>query len=117
MILLLGLTALGAYSVGRQDMRTVNAPSVPAVRVPAPPAKPLALTAVPSNVSQPQPSSVAPIDINAARSKTPQEPAPQQGDAKRRVEVVLTATAIAAILIKASRDQYHATRQAVRLPG
>ncbi len=86
--------------MGRPDGRTLNTPPVTAAQVPKPAAKRLALTAIPSDVSQPQVSKTVPPGPSGAITtppKTPQEPAPQQGDTKRKVEVVLTAAAIAAI--------------------
>lgn len=118
-IVLLGLTAFGAYYIGRQDMRTANTPSVIVVQAPGPVSKPLALTTAPSNVLPTQLSKTippGPSDGSAPPPKPQKIPAPQQGDTKRRVEVVLTAAAIAAILVKASRDQYHATGRPCACP-
>jgi hypothetical protein len=58
----------------------------------------------------------APIDTTAGPT-APSPPAakpstldkPQQSDAKRKVEVALTAAAIAAMIVQASRDRYYAT--------
>jgi hypothetical protein len=44
----------------------------------------------------------------------PEKPTPPE--VKRKVEIVLTAAAIAAIIIKASRDQYHATGRPCACP-
>lgn len=112
-IVLLGLTAFGAYYIGRQDMRTANTPSVIVVQAPGPVSKPLALTTAPSNVLPTQLSKTippGPSDGSAPPPKPQKIPAPQQGDTKRRVEVVLTAAAIAAILVK--RAGTSITRQA-----
>lgn len=105
-IVLLGLTAIGAYSVGRQDGRPSTSAPAMVAQLTSPPASPLALTAVPGSPSQPQASKTAPPGPRGATAipKTPQDPAPQQTDTKRKIEVALTAAAIAAILIKASRD-------------
>lgn len=117
-IVLLGLTAMGAYSIGRQDGRPAGSAPPAAAQVTSSPARPLALATEPSGSSQPQPSKAAlPSPSSpAALSKTPQETAPQPGDTKRKVEVALTAAAIAAILIKASRDQYHASGRPCACP-
>jgi hypothetical protein len=41
---------------------------------------------------------------------------PAAPDTKRKVETVLTAAAIAAIIVQASRDQYHATGRPCACP-
>jgi hypothetical protein len=117
-IVLLGLTAIGAYSVGRQDGRPSTSAPAMVAQLTGPPASPLALTAVPGSPSQPQASKTAPPGPRGATAipKTLQDPAPQQTDTKRKIEVALTAAAIAAILIKASRDQYHATGRPCACP-
>jgi hypothetical protein len=119
-LVLLGIAALGAYSVGRQSAPASNA-SIAAVSVPSPPAaKPVAFvapapppapapTATSSSAAAPtikasQPDKAAPVD----------KPAPPE--VKRKVETVLTAAAIAAIIVQASRDQYHATGRPCACP-
>lgn len=111
---LVGLTALVAYSLGRQDVPA----SKPIVVVnPAPPAatgspsatNPIALLATPPDAAssaKPQPTRGAalPSPTPAATPNPPNLP-----DAKSKAEVVLTAAAIAAILIRASREQYYKT--------
>ena len=94
-IVLLGLTALISYSIGRQDV----GPTSPAV----PTTKPIALVDAPPDAPaiKPQPA--------PSPSPTPPSAAPPHPDAKRNAEVALTAAAIAAIIVKASRDQYYAT--------
>jgi hypothetical protein len=99
---LLGITAFLAYSMGHQ-----NAPvsSQPPALISAPPiaAKPVALSA--PEVQSPPPAAIAPPPPAVARSPdTSARP-----DTKRKVGAVLTAAAIAAIIVKASRDQYYAT--------
>jgi hypothetical protein len=99
-VLLLGLTAVVAYSVGSHDPRPASAPSR---------AKPVAFVDAPLDTPaikpQPTPSSV-PTPVS--KPSQPSQLGPQP-ETKRKLEVVLTAAAIAAILIQASRDQYHAT--------
>jgi hypothetical protein len=98
---LLGLTALVAYSVGGQSAPVSFAPSALA--------QPVAFNG---------PSTTAP---NASGGPTPSTKAglpdkPVAPDAKRKVETVLTAAAIAAIIVQASRDQYHATGRPCACP-
>lgn len=104
-IILLGLTALISYSVGRQDAP----PAVPTSATPPSYSKPVALVDAPVRVPaiQPQPAPT-PSPTPSAKASQPSSNAPQL-ETKRRVEVVLTAAAIAAIIIKASRDRYYAT--------
>jgi hypothetical protein len=64
-------------------------------------AKPVAFTSPVAQTPAPLPS---PTPL--AKVDPPAKPA--QPDNKRKVEAVLTAAAIAAIIIQASRDQYHA---------
>jgi hypothetical protein len=101
-VVLLGLTAVGAYSVGRQSAPVSNAP-VPAI------------TGTQSRLAQPVPTPAltpvpAPRSPNGPPPSTKADlPAKPAGpDTKRKVETALTAVAIAAIIIQASRDQYHA---------
>lgn len=107
-ILLLAITALGAYSIGRQGAPpTGTAPSavtaVPGIT------KPLAFVDAPLDApaSKPQPAP-SPLPTTAAKPSQPSQAAPQL-ETKRKVEAALTAAAIAAIIVKASRDQYYAT--------
>jgi hypothetical protein len=91
-LVLLGITAFGAYSVGRQSAPVRFAPSASA--------QPVAFNG---------PST----DPNAPSGATPSTKAglpdkPAAPDTKRKVETGLTAAAIAAIIVQASRDQYHA---------
>src|SRR5215471_10338605 len=102
-IVLLGLTALIFYSIGRQDAPTVGPTSPAAV----PTTKPIALVDAPLDAPaiKPQP---APRPSPTPNAKTSQpSAAPPHLDAKRKAEVALTAAAIAAIIVKASRDQYY----------
>lgn len=100
----LGLTALIAYSIGRHDV----APAVPkpsAVIVAPSTTKPVAFVDTTATIkTQPAPALPTP----PTKSSQPNG-VPSQLDTKRKAEVLLTAAAIIAILIQASRDQYHAT--------
>jgi hypothetical protein len=105
-IVLLGITALGAYSVGRQDVPASSRP-VAVTALPPVLAKPVAF-------NDPAARSPAPVPIpSSSSSPTPSSSAdspdkPARPDNKRKVEAALTAAAIVAIIVQASRDQYHA---------
>jgi hypothetical protein len=106
-IVLLGLTVFGVYSVGRQSASLSNAPT-------------LTTTASRSGLAQPAafggPMALASTPDPAPRSPSGPQPATKAGlpdkpvgpDTKRKVETALTAAAMAAIIVQASRDQYHA---------
>jgi hypothetical protein len=122
--LLMGLTALGAYALGRQDAGpgrpsnvTVQAPAATDAPVASKPwplvASPTATPAPPSPASASS-TSVAPSPSAPPRSNAA-NPTPQP-NSERKVEAVLTAAAIAALLVKASRDQYHATGRPCACP-
>ena len=111
---LLGITALVAYSAGRQSASVSNAPPVAAATPQSAFANPMAFSdpamRLPERVATPSPSSGPPP---STRVSLPQSTAPAgadkpSGDIKRKVELALTAAAIAAIIVQASRDQYHA---------
>jgi hypothetical protein len=112
-IILLGITALAAYSLGRQGAPATNPPPVLASPS-APLAKPVAYTAAPALAASPAPTPLptvlSPSSANpaSAGSKASVPDKPERLDTKRKVETVLTAAAIAAIIVQASRDQYHA---------
>src|SRR5258708_16951022 len=94
-LVFLAITAVVAYSVGRQNVPVSNAPVL---------AKPVAFSG---------PTAQAPEPVPTPRSPTPSTKAdvpdkPVLPDSKRKVEAALTAAAIAAIIVQASRDQYHA---------
>jgi hypothetical protein len=115
---LLGITALVAYSLGHQNApvtyRPVALTSAPPVSakpgafvptvqappsVPAPPAAPdTALR--PDNKRKVEATPPAATAVSPATTPRP--------ESKHKVEAVLTAAAIAAIIVKASRDQYYA---------
>src|ERR1700730_15016120 len=94
-LLLLGLTAFGAYSVGRQSAPVGNAP-VAVITSPSALAQPVAFS---SSAAQ------APAPVSLLRPATPPTPtakvdAPDKSVSpatKRKVEAALTAAAIAAI--------------------
>jgi hypothetical protein len=96
---LVGLTAVVAYSAGRQDTPVTTIPVVQ--RTPL--SKPLALATAVDGVGGPTNSTSLPVQPSPP--KLPEKPV----DKKRIGEVVLTAAAIAAIIVKSSRDQYYAT--------
>lgn len=105
-LVLLGITALAAYSMGRQNEPS----STPVAVVSSSPvvARPVAFSGVANQLPDPvttlrfsdSPTALAkanPTDSKLARLNT-----------TRKVETALTAAAIAAIIVQASRDQYHA---------
>lgn len=117
-VLLLGLTAFGAYWLGRQDARPSQPIGVtfhsPAVAIPGNASKPWALVDSPAveNPKSPSPAKTAPLPIPSPKSTEPTSHSSTKGN----VEVALTAAAIAAILIQASRAQYHATGRPCACP-
>ena len=98
-LVLLGITALWAYSVGRQN---VPASSAPVAVMTSPPvlAKPVAVTAAQA------PAAVPNSPMPSAKAGLPDKPAAPA--IKRKIETGLTDAAIAAIILQTSRDQYHA---------
>jgi hypothetical protein len=108
-LLLLGITALVAYSMGRPSTPVGNAQ--PVAVSPADLAKPVAFIApatqlpAPSAPSGPPPVTKASLPDTATPASADKPSAP---DSKREAVAVLTAAAIAAIIVQASRDQYHA---------
>lgn len=105
-LLLLGITAVGAYSMGRHDVPSAR--PKPPISAPPSTAKPVAFVDAPPDAPTARPQTVP--SVSATQSARPSQPsqAPPQPETRRKAEVVLTAAAIAAILIQASRDQYHA---------
>ena len=97
-LILLGITATVAYSVGRQNVPSSSAP----VAVMTSP--PMVMAQAP-NSSSPTPSAKPDLSDKPARP-----------DDKRKVETALSAAAIAAIIVQASRDQYHATGRPCACP-
>jgi hypothetical protein len=118
-LLLLGITALVAYSVGRQNVPVGTAQPVAIRASPADLAKPVALIApatqlpAPSAPSGPLPVTKASLPDVAASAGAGKHSTP---DSKRKAEAVLTAAAIAAIIVQASRDQYHASGRPCACP-
>jgi hypothetical protein len=104
-IVLLGLTALTFYSIGRQGAP----PAAPSPAAPAHPSyfKPVALVDAQLDVLASKPQSTPSPSPSAKASQPPA--AALQPETKRKVEIVLTAAAIAGMIIKASRDRYYAT--------
>jgi len=107
-ITLMGLTALVAYSLGRQDAPTgkqtaaIVLSTAPAIE------KPVALVTAPLDAPaapSPRPSPPPPTANGSPAPAKPSTPS----DAKRKGEVALAAAAIAAIIVQASRDRYYAT--------
>jgi hypothetical protein len=99
-LVLLGIAAAAAYSVGRQTAPIANAPSSSTSIA----AKPVALLGPTAPAAAPVPAPSGPPP--PVKADVPAKPAPP--DNKRKAEAVLTAAAIAAIIVQASRDQYHA---------
>lgn len=102
----MGLTAFGAYSVGRQNAPVSSAP-IAVVTSPSGLAQPVAFSGPPAQAPAPVPiptSSSGPV--SSTKASLPDKPA--GGDTKRKVEAALTIAAIAAIIVQASRAQYHA---------
>lgn len=123
LLFLLGVTALGAYTVGRSSSPVNNGP-MPAVAHPTSPvARSVAFTApgspsMATTASPPPFSNPAPTP-RIATERVATAPAPEKAtppDIKRKAEVVLTAAAIAAIIIKASRDRYYASGRPCACP-
>jgi hypothetical protein len=103
--ILLGLTAFGAYSVGRQNAPVSHAP-VAAITSPSALAQPVGSIGPAAQAPAPVPSPSSSAGLTPPKANLPDKPAAL--DTKRKVEAVLTAAAIAAIIVQASRDQYHA---------
>jgi hypothetical protein len=125
-LFLLGITTLGAYSLGRQSAPMSHTP-VAAVAAPAPAVvKPVAFAGSPQPPAGVQPSILSGGSLPPANTGVPGKPIAADTNpalpevkppaVKRKVEGALTAAAIAAILVQASRDQYHATGRACACP-
>jgi hypothetical protein len=102
-VILLGITAMVAFSVGRQN---VSSSSAPVAAMISPPML-MAQVTVPAPNSSSSPTPSAKADLSDK---------PPRPDNKRKVEAALTAAAIAAIIVQASRDQYHATGRPCACP-
>ncbi len=115
-VVLLGITVLGAYSVGRQSAPVSNAPPVTTATPQSALAQPVAFAGpvmqVPERVATSTPLS-GPLPSTKVSLPQNTEPAgedakPSASKIKRKVEIGLTAAAIAAIIVQASRAEYHA---------
>jgi hypothetical protein len=106
-IILLCVTAVGACSLGRQDAPKAKPQTAIAIGSPAETAKPVPPPTVPVALPLSPAPSATRSAIPASAPASPEKP--PQADIKRKTEVALTAAAIAAIIIKASRDRYYAT--------
>src|SRR5258706_1356560 len=115
-VVLLGITVLGAYSVGRQSAPVSNAPPVTTATPQSALAQPVAFAGpvmqVPERVatstplSGPLPSTKVSLPQNTEAAG--EDAKPSASKIKRKVEIGLTAAAIAAIIVQASRAEYHA---------
>jgi hypothetical protein len=109
-LVLLGITAFVAYSVGRQSAPLSNAPPVPATSRQSVLAKPVAFVGPATQVPTPRPTSgpLPSTKASLAEKAAPADKPSGSSEIKRKVETGLAAAAIATIIIQASRDQYHA---------
>lgn len=117
-ILLLSITAIAACSMGRHD-----APSTGQAQVVVPilPSSVKAMAFADGQlVARPSDPEVAPsgkpTSVATPSNRPTSLPQPKQQEPTHKVEIVLTAAAIAAILIQASRDQYHVTGRPCACP-
>jgi hypothetical protein len=99
-LVLLAITAFAAYSMGHQSA-PVSIPPVAVVSSPPVLITPVAFTS-------PTTQAPAPIPSPTPLAKADPPAKSTQPDTKRKAEAVLTAAVIAAIIVQASRDQYHA---------
>jgi hypothetical protein len=105
-LVLLGITALAANSVGRESAPVSFAP-VPATTAPSLLAQPVAIIGPAAQAPTLAPAPSAPSgQTPSTKSGLPDKPVAP--DAKRKVETGLTAAAVAAIIVQVSREQYHA---------
>jgi hypothetical protein len=100
---LLGMTAFAAYSLGHQSAPVSN--NQPTALISA-----LPVSAKPVVINVPAVQAPAPLPAPSYSAKADLPDKPVQPDSKGKVEAVLTAAAIAAIIVQVSRDQYHQTR-------
>jgi hypothetical protein len=122
LLILLSVTALGAYTVGRHSSPVNNAPVAqpqPSVVKPlafaAPVSLPIAAATTSNATFNPVHATTKAAPEKPTAPRAPEKPAPPE--IQRKAEIALTAAAIAAILIKASRDQYHATGRPCACPN
>jgi hypothetical protein len=118
LLILLSVTALGAYTVGRSRVNNAPVPQPqPSVATPlafAAPVSPPIAAAATSNATYNPVHTTKAAPEKATATRAPEKPAPPE--IQRKAEIALKAAAIAAILIKASRDQYHATGRSCACP-
>ena len=104
---LLGLGMLGAYALGYQNA-PVGQSLVRPTSSPSGFLQPVDFGGPVAQVPEPgSPSGTTGVSVLPAKAGLPQEE-PAASDAKRDVEAALTTAAIAAIIVQASRAQYHA---------
>jgi len=111
-IFFMAVTALASYSLGRQDAPTHSSAAASIAQEPILPSKPTALVSTPpSETIKPEPPKPAPTPQANERTSSGRAPPDKsvRPEIKRNAEIALTAAAIAAILVKASREQYYAT--------
>jgi hypothetical protein len=101
-LLLLGITALVAYSVGSQNTPVSRQQPVAVMTSPPVLAKAVAFSSPAAQTPAPVPS---PTPL--AKAESPDKSA-RTDNTRKAEKAVLTAAAIVAIIIQASRDQYHA---------
>jgi hypothetical protein len=118
-LVLVSITALGAYSLGRQNA-PANDPPRPVPSPHSAVAAPLSLVGTAASPQAVNPSSrLLPTKASLPGEASPADagkPPGSPADTKRKVETALTAAAIAAIIINASRDQYHASGRPCACP-
>ncbi len=103
LVTFLAIAGLWAYSVGRQNVPANNAPFAVTSSPPVL-AKPVAISGPTAQAPAPVPTPTIPTP--STKADVPDKPVLPEN--KRRVEAALTVAAIAAIIVQASRDQYHA---------
>jgi hypothetical protein len=106
-LVLLGLTAFGAYSVGRQSAPVSNAP-IPAITSPSTLAQPVAFI---DPAAQPP----APVPAPSTKAGLPNKPAAPE--TKRKVETALTAAGHRRDHRPSEPGSISRHWQALRLPG
>jgi hypothetical protein len=105
-LVLLGLGTVGAYALGYNSAPVSHAPGR-ATASPTDFAQPVALGRFVAQPPEPASSGAMSALVPFAKAGLPDEK-PSASDPKRKVEAALTAAAIAAIIVQASRAQYHA---------
>jgi hypothetical protein len=103
---LLGLGTMGAYALGYHSAPVSHVP-VQATASRSGVAQPVAFSGPAAQLPEPA-SATRATSAPAPSGKALPEEKPSASDAKRKVEAALTAAVIAAIIVEASRAQYHA---------